>query len=131
MSLGSVSGDTGNAKLTAQGFKSAWYKVRVTEDDSAVPGLTLRVAARVTSPPGVTFHVATYVNTGSDVVECSTGSGTPTTSGMTEEIKLEWGEGVVPNGSDDGRDVSIEVKAPASGCSSSLMWQLEVEGDWL
>ncbi|HTL33775.1 MAG TPA: hypothetical protein VL326_11655 [Kofleriaceae bacterium] len=128
--LGSVSGDTMNVKLSAQGTKSAWYKVRVTEDNSSAFGLTLRVAARVTSPPGLTFHVATYVNTGSDVIECSTSSGSPTTTGNTEEIKLEWGEGSIPNGSDDGRDVSIEVQAPASGCSSA-MWNLEVEGNWL
>ena len=128
--LGSVSGDTGNTKLNASGTQSAWYRVRVTEDDSSVFGLTLRVAARVTSPAGLTFHVATYVNTGTDVVECTMTTGTPTTSGNTEEIKLEWGEGSIPNGADDSRDVSIEVKAPASGCGSA-MWALEVEGNWL
>ncbi|HUS32924.1 MAG TPA: hypothetical protein VMZ53_30690 [Kofleriaceae bacterium] len=132
MMLGNVSGDSGNAKLTAQGYQSAWYRVRVTEDNSTVVPLTLRMAARVTSPPGMTFHVATYVNTGSNAVECATTVGSPTTAGNTEEIKIEWGEmGTFSNGSDDGRDVSIEVKAPASGCSSSLMWQLEVEGNWL
>ena len=131
MSLGTVSGDTGNVKLSAQGTKSAWYRVRVTEDNSSVVPLTLRMAARVTSPPGLTFHVATYVNTGSDVVECSTTVGSPTTSGSTEEIKLEWGEmGTFSNGSDDGRDVSIEVKAPATGCSSAT-WSLEIEGNWI
>jgi hypothetical protein len=133
MSLGSVSGDSGTPpKLTAQGYKSAWYRVRVTEDNSSIAPLTLRMAARVTSPPGLTYQVVTYVNTGSDVVECSTTLGSPTTNGNTQEIKLEWGEtGTFSNGSDDGRDVSIEVKAPTSGCSSSAMWSLEVEGNWL
>ena len=130
MSLGSVSGDTNNQMLSSSGTKSAWYRVRVTEDNSGSIGLTLRVAARVTSPPGVTFHVKTYVNTGSDVVECTTSTGTPTTTGGTEEIKLEWGEGIIPNGSDDSRDVSIEVVAPAGGCGSA-MWSLQVEGNWL
>jgi hypothetical protein len=132
MSLGTVSGDSNNVKLTAQGYKSAWYRVRVTEDNSSVAPLTLRMAARVTSPPGVTFHVVTYVNTGSNVVECSTVVGSPTTNGNTEEVKLEWGEmGTFSNGVDDGRDVSIEVKGPNNGCMPSAMWSLEVEGNWI
>ena len=53
MPLGSVSGDTGNAKLSAMGHQAAWFRVRVTEDDSDVPGLTLRVAAKLTSPQAV------------------------------------------------------------------------------
>ena len=132
MSYGMVSGDTGNMKLNAQGYKSAWFRVRVTEDNSSIAPLTLRMAARVTSPPGLPFHVVTYVNTGSDVAECATVVGTPTTNGNTEEVKIEWGEtGTFSNGVDDGRDVSIEVRAPTSGCSSSQMWSLEIEGNWL
>jgi hypothetical protein len=131
MSLGTVSGDSGNVKLSAQGTKSAWFRVRVTEDNSSIAPLTLRMAARLTSPPGLAYHVATYLDPASDVVDCAASQGTPTTNGNTEEIKLEWGEtGTFSNGSDDGRDVSIEVKAPASGCSSA-MWSLEVEGNWL
>ena len=30
MSLGTVSGDTNNVKLSAQGYQSAWFRVRVT-----------------------------------------------------------------------------------------------------
>lgn len=130
MSLGSVSGDTNNQMLSTSGTKSAWYRVRVTEDNSGTIGLTLRVAARLTSPAAQTFHVKTYVNTGSDVVECTTNTGSATTTGNTEEIKLEWGEGIVPNGADDSRDVSIEVVPPASGCSSA-QWTLDVEGNWM
>jgi hypothetical protein len=131
MAMGNVSGDTGNVKLSAVGTKSAWYRVRVTEDNSSIAPLTLRMAVRVTSPPGLTFHVAAYVDPASDHVECAASQGTPTTNGNTEEIKLEWGEtGTFSNGADDGRDVSIEVKAPASGCSSAS-WSLEVEGNWL
>src|SRR3954471_5816730 len=86
MMLGSVSGDTGNAKLTASGYQSAWYRVRVTEDDSDVFGLTLRVGANLTSPSGAQFDVFVYLNTGSDVVQCTTTVGSSTTSGSTKTV---------------------------------------------
>src|SRR5262245_15953578 len=50
MMLGSVSGDSGNQKLTTSGFRSAWIRVRVSEDVDGVSGLSLRVAAKLTSP---------------------------------------------------------------------------------
>ena len=131
MMLGTVSGDSANQKLTASGYRAAWFKVRVTEDNNGAPGLTLRVAAKVTSPTGMTFDPVVYVNTGSDVVECTNPMGSPVVSGNTKQTKLEWGEGIIPNGSDDSRTVSIEVRPMGTGCSPSAMWQLEVEGNWL
>ena len=130
--LGTVSGDTGNVRLAAtMGHQSAWFRVRVTEDDSDVPGLTLRVAAKLTSPQAVDFDVFVYVNAGSDTVECSTTNGTTTTNGTINEVRAEWGEGGIPNGSDDSRDVSIEVRPIGTGCSPAQPWQLEIEGNWL
>lgn len=130
--LGTVSGDTGNAKLTASGYQSAWYRVRVTEDDSSVFGLTLRVGAKVTSPSGAMFDVFVYLNTGSDVVECSSTVGTSTTAGSTKTVHAEWGEtGSFSNGSDDGRNASIEIRPVSGTCAPNQMWQLEVEGNWL
>jgi hypothetical protein len=38
---------------------------------------------------------------------------------------------VVPNGGDDGRNVSIEVRPVGTSCAAGLEWQLEVEGNWL
>jgi hypothetical protein len=130
MMLGSVSGDTGNAKLGAMGHQSAWFRVRVTENDSDILGLTLRAAAKLTSPTGSDFDVFVYVNTGSDVVECSTTIGTTTTNGTVNETRAEWGEGTIPNGSDDGRDISLEVRPISTSCAPDRMWQLEVEGNW-
>jgi hypothetical protein len=115
----------------ASGYKAAWYRVRVSEDDSDVFGLSLRVAAKLTSPSAGMFDVFVYVNTGSDVVECATTTGTVSTSGNTKQVRAEWGESTFSNGSDDGRNVSIEVRPLAtSGCSPSAMWQLEIEGNW-
>jgi hypothetical protein len=131
MMLGTVSGDSGNVKLTASGYKSAWYRVRVTEDNSSVGGLSLRVAAKLTSPAAPMFDVFVYLNAGSDQVECATTTGTVSTAGMTKSVRAEWGEGTISNGSDDGRNVSIEVRPLSqSGCASTAMWQLEIEGNW-
>jgi len=130
MMLGSVSGDTANMKLSAMGHQSAWFRVRVTEDDSDVIGLTLRAAAKLTSPATVDFDVFVYVNTGSNVVECSTTVGTTTTTGTVNETRAEWGEGTIANGSDDGRDVSIEVRPISGTCAVGQTWQLEIEGNW-
>lgn len=131
MMLGTVSGDSNNVKLTASGYQSAWFRVRVTEDNSSVGGLSLRVAAKLTSPSAPMFDVFVYLNAGSDQIECSTTTGTVSTSGTTKQVRAEWGEGTISNGSDDGRDVSIEVRPLSqSGCAQAAMWQLEIEGNW-
>jgi hypothetical protein len=131
MMLGSVSGDSGNQKLTASGYRGAWFRVRVSEDVDGIGGLSLRVAAKLTSPANIKFDTFVYVNSGSDVVECSSTTGTVTTSGNTKQVRAEWGEGTIANGADDDRNVSIEVRPiSTSGCSMAESWQLEVEGNW-
>ena len=130
MMLGTVSGDTQNQKLTAMGYQSAWLRVRVTENDSDIAGVSMRVSALLTSPPGVDFDVFVYLNAGTDVVECSTTVGTTTTSGTVNRTRAEWGEGLASNGSSDSRNVSIEIRPISGTCASTSMWQLEVEGNW-
>ncbi len=128
--LGSVSGDTGNQMLTAMGHQSAWFRVRITEDYSDVDGVALSLTARLTSPPGVDFDVFVYLNQGNDAVECSTTSGTTTTSGNVNQTRAVWGEtGPFSNGSADDRWVSIEVRPISGTCSPSATWQLVVEGN--
>lgn len=132
MMLGTVSGDSGNMKLNASGYRAAWFRVRVTEDDSDVFGLSLRVASKLTFPASVGFETYVYVNAGSDVAaECSITTGTRATVGNVQTVKAEWGEGTISNGSDDGRNVTIEVRPVGTNCAPSAMWQLEVEGNWL
>jgi hypothetical protein len=126
-----VSGDTGNIHLNTSGHQSAWFRVRVTEDDSAVLGLKLRVGAKLTSPATNDYDVFVYVNSGSDVVECATTTGTITTNGTLDENKAEWGEGTISNGSDDDRNVSIEIRPIGTSCATTNPWTLEVEGNWL
>jgi hypothetical protein len=129
MDLGSISGDTGSAMVTASGYQAAWFHVRVTEDDSSPLGVKLSATARLTSPATANYDVFVYVNTGSDVVECATPSGTLTTNGTTDEVRAAWGEGAIANGADDSRTVSIEVRPVTGACSPAQPWQLAVLGD--
>jgi hypothetical protein len=128
--LGTVSGDTDSTTLTVTGYRSAWFRVRVTENYNDIFGYKLRVSAKLTSPAAVDFDVFVYVNAGSDVIECSTTVGTPTTNGTMNETRTQWGEGSAPNGVDDDRDVSIEVRPISGTCAPNQMWQLAVEGNW-
>jgi hypothetical protein len=127
--LGSVSGDTGSQVVMMSGFQAAWFKVRVTEDDNGIPGIKLSVTAQLTSPASANYDVFTYVNTGTDTVECTTPSGTPTNNGNVDSSRELWGEGSIPNGVNDGRTVSIEVRPISGTCSASAPWQLVVTGN--
>ena len=124
--LGTISGDTGNQKQTAQGYQSSWYRLRVTEDSfSALP---TRVAAKLTSPAAADFDVFIYVNVNSDVAEeCATTIGTKTSAGKVVTARAEWGES---SGGDESRNVSIEVRDLSGTCSVGEIWQLELEGNW-
>jgi hypothetical protein len=129
--LGTVSGDTGAATLSADGYQAAWFRVRVTEDYSDSVGLALRLEASLTSPSSGAFQTFVYVNEGDDVVECSTTMGTVETTGNLEDVRAEWGEGLFPNGADDSRFVTIEVRPSTTACAASAPWHLDVEGNWL
>ena len=130
MSLGSVSGDTGNDTKTGSGYESAWFTVRVTEDDSSPIGAPMNLTVNLTSPPGVNFDLYLYVNSGSDAVECSTASSQSTNTGTSDQAHISWGEsGTFSNGADDGRTVSIEVRPVSGTCASSSMFQLTAYGD--
>ncbi len=130
ITLGQVSGDTGNIHFTTMGHQSAWFRVRVTEDDSEVFGLSMRFGATLTSPATNDYDVFVYVNAGSDVVECTTTTGTTTTNGTVNQNHAEWGEGTISNGNDDGRTVSIEVRPIGTNCVATQPWTLDVEGNW-
>jgi len=129
--LGTLSGDTGAGTLSTNGYQSAWIRVRVTEDYSDVPGLALRVAATLTLPAGGGFDVLVYVNSTSDTIECSTTIGTVMANGNTKEVRAEWGEGFIPNGADDSRNVTIEVRPTTTSCNANQSWQLQLDGNWL
>jgi hypothetical protein len=128
--LGSISGDTGSGMVTANGYQAAWYKVRVTEDDSGPFGVQMNLSVQLTSPGSENYDVFTYLNSDTDVIECNTPTGTASTSGTTDTLAIQWGEsGTFSNGNDDSRTVSIEIRPIGNTCSSGQQWQLTARGD--
>jgi hypothetical protein len=129
MVLPNVSGDSGGT-ASASGYQSAWYQVRIGEDDNGPFAAPMSFTVQLTSPAATNYDLFIYINTGSDVIECTTPNGTATKTGTTQSERLSWGEGgTFANGSDDGRTLSIEVRAPATGCSSGAQWQLQIVGE--
>jgi hypothetical protein len=128
--LGAVSGDTGNQQVQVTGTRAAWYRVRVTEDENGLGGTPETVHVTLTSPANADFAVFVYVNTGSDALECSQTVGTTNVNGKVVQTNAEWGEtGAFANGSDDSRDVSIEIRPVSGTCAADQTWQLVVQGD--
>lgn len=130
--LASVSGDSGSQVVNANGYVSTWFSIRVTEDDSDVFAVPMGIQVQLASPVGSNFDLYVYVNTGSDVVSCTTPSKSSTNpAGSVDSALIQWGEsGTFSNGNEDDRTVSIEVRAPATTtCSSSATWQLAVYGN--
>src|SRR5262245_2191439 len=93
MTLPAVSGDTGLQKQNAQGYQSAWYSIRVTEDDAGLGPVYMSAEVKLTSPIGTDFDLFVYLNVDSDVTqECSMIAGTKTVTGNVESVKAKWGE---------------------------------------
>lgn len=127
--LGSISGDTGADVKTAQGSGSQWFKVRVTENDSNLFGLTLLAKAELTSPPGTNFDLFVYVAGSGSGQECSTVTQSSTNAASADSAKAEWGEGSISNGSDDGRTVTVEVRWVSGTCAPAAKWSLTISGN--
>ncbi len=120
--------EEGEGSVSESGFQAAWFSVRLTETDSGLGGDPMSIYATLTSPAGASFDLFVYVDTNNDDIDCTTPTGTVTTSGSTETSNIEWGEtGPFANDSDDSRTVSIEIR-PKTGdtCASSATWSLSI-----
>lgn len=118
-SLGSMSGDQGSTSFVANGTSSAWYRVRLREDNDGVVYLSATITLSV--PVGADYDL--YVYCGSScggAVAASSILG----SNATETVRVRWDDDW---GSDDSYDVLIEVRY-FSG-SSPNAWSLNVTGN--
>ena len=130
--LTSVSGDSGNQVVQASDYRSTWYSIRVSEDDSDIFGIPMGIRVQLSSPAGSNFDLYVYVDKNSDVRSCTTPTASSTkAAGQIDSALVTWGEGgAFSNGDDDDRTVSIEVRAAASTtCDTSATWQLTVYGN--
>ncbi|HEX3758277.1 MAG TPA: hypothetical protein VHW23_06205 [Kofleriaceae bacterium] len=125
MTLGKVSGDTGNPTLTASGTRAAWFRVRATEDANPSDG-SMQILAKLTAPAGENFDVFVYVDPDMDTTApCPSGTGTLTTGGPGQQVPASWQDFF----NDASRNVSIEVRPRSASCSPTAKWQLVIEGN--
>lgn len=122
--MGDLSGDTNADVKATDGHTSQWIKVHVTENHHDIGGRELKATATLTSPPGTTFELYTYIASADGVVECSAVSGTG------NSYNARFGEsGITSNGSNDSRWVTYEVRHVSGPCDPSKKWSLKIEGN--
>lgn len=127
--LGAVSGDTSSSPLSAQGTGSQWFRVWVTENDNGVDGVKLRANATLTSPPGTNFDLYLY-NGSSSAHECAGVSAQSNSTGSSDAAGVSFGEGgVLANGNNDSRYVTVEVRWVSGTCASNQKWSLTFNGN--
>lgn len=127
--LGRVSGDNNADQVSAQGSTSEWVSVRVTED-STVLGASLKATFTLVSPPGSNYDLFVYYDPFKDVVVCTPPTAKSTQqAGISDTASIIWGEGGIPNGSDDGRTVNVEVRHVSGTCGGVGKWTLVVQGN--
>jgi hypothetical protein len=126
LAAGQVSGDTSSAIVTISGATSRWVKIRVNEDDNGIVGSKLKVRATLTSPAGMNFDLFRYDGAPG---QCVTPDASATTTGV-DGIDYSFGEGIVPNGSDDSKDVYYEVRYVSGTCPPAGSWTLTFQGNY-
>jgi hypothetical protein len=128
--IGAVRGDEGSDTVQTEGYSSEWLRVRVNEADESLIGKKLKVTITLQPANQSNFDLFVFVNEGSDAVECTTVSGSSMkTLSQTDVVTLSWGESAVPNGKDDDRWVSIEVRHMTGTCDTTKAWTLTVKGN--
>lgn len=127
--LGTLVGDASQSQTTARGDRSAWLRVRMIESDGSAVGRPMSVQATLRSSGPARFEVHVYVNPATDLIECTTPSGAASTAGAVSTASVAWGEATVANGTDDSRDVIVEVRALASTCTAMDAWDLTIAGN--
>jgi hypothetical protein len=121
-SIGSIAGDgtAAAAPLSASGTTGRWLVFRVKETDASSFGKSLKVKATLNAPPGWTFTAR--MNAQTDVASaCGANLYTP----VGNALSLAWGEGFGANGSDDSRNVVVEIR-PGT-CPVTTPWTFKVE----
>lgn len=129
-----VSGDKNADTSTQTGSTSRWLTIRVSEDDSSIlDGKKLKLKLTLTSPPGTNFDLRVFLADDGSGKKCPPDAPDRTSNVVSgqDTASLEWGEGFIPNGSNDDRNVSIEVVHVSGTCTTGQNWTLLAEGNKL
>lgn len=126
--IGLVSGDQSSRTLGASGSESTWLEFQVTENDDSLVGAQLSFTATLLSPAGADFDLYVYRSGAGGASGCNGTMQSSMSAGSQDAVSMTWGEGLVPNGLDDGVWVALEIRAKNDECSAQE-WALEVEGN--
>lgn len=127
--LTAIGGDESGASSSNQtGYQAAWFSIRVDEKDSGALADPMSMQTTLTSPSGVMFDLLVFEPGDPSSTECTTPTGTVTTTGASEVSSLEWGEtGTFANDADDSRTMTISI-TPRTGdvCNPQDSWSLQI-----
>lgn len=126
--LGLVSGDTGSQTLGTSGSEPTWVEFQVTENDDSLVGSQLSFTVTLLSPAGNDFDLYVYRSAAGGASGCNGMMQQSMSTGSEDAVSMTWGEGVVPNGLDDGVWVAVEIREKNDVCAAQE-WVLEVEGN--
>ena len=116
--LGSVSGDEGAGLLSRNGWGEAWFRVRITEDNTS--SLYLSAAITLFVPSGVDYDLYVYCESCAGSPAGSSTNGT----GQTDEVVVRWEDRFVL---DDAHDILIQVRYYSGGSANN--WTLQILGN--
>lgn len=126
--IGLVSGDSGSDTIGAGGSEPTWLEFQVTENDDSLVGAQLSFTVTLLSPAGADFDLYVYRSGAGGASGCNGTMQSSMSAGSQDAVSMTWGEGVVPNGLDDGVWVAVEIREKNDVCSAQE-WVLQVEGN--
>ena len=129
--LGTVRGDKGSDTLQTTGISSEWLRVRVIEADEGLAGRKLRLSITLQPADGSDFNLYARIAEKADASACSSAVAgfSMNTMGQADTVSLEWGEDAASNGSNDSRNVVLEVRHEHGACEPAARWTLSVSGN--
>lgn len=127
--LGKMDGDQGAATAQATGTTSKWFKIFLVEKNS-LPGISTKIKAQLTSPPGVNFDLFLYApKSGSKTdVECAAVKDSSEETTEVDTVSAEFSDSL---GTDESRFVTLEVRHVSGACSDQASWSLAIAGNTL
>lgn len=118
--------------LNTVGHTSKWIRVRALELNEGLVGQKLSARITLTPAMGTNYNLYVFMPQNNSSVACSEAElirSSMNPMNEPEVVTLEWGEPAVPNGTDDHRWISIEVKHMMGTCDASKQWNLKIEGN--
>jgi len=119
--IGTLAGDAAGTGISVDGSTARWLEFRAKEIDGSTFGAPMKVRVVLDAPAGWSFRA--HMNTTTDV---SSACGTTTYAPTSNVLTLAWGEGGYANGSDDSRNIAIEIQDPSGACPSDFDWKLDI-----